>query len=149
MKGTHHLTIVGAVAQLLGVVTVLCSLEGAAFAGTINAATCSRADVGNAVAAATYDDIVVVPAGTCTWATTLTITKGITLQGAGIGSTVINSGVGSGNYVVVYNPDSTSISTDRAFRITGFTWDMKNLSSGMHITNNSTTLAIKKSTDRP
>jgi hypothetical protein len=135
-------------ARSLYVVIALCllllELPTVAYGATVNAASCSRTDVGNAVTTSTYGDTVAVPPGTCTWTSPLTITKGITLQGAGPQATVINSGVGSGNYLLTYNPDSSSISNDRAFRITGFTFDMKNNSSGLHLTNNSSTLAITK-----
>jgi protein-disulfide isomerase/uncharacterized membrane protein len=50
---------------------------------SINAASCSRIDVGNAIAAAVNGDTVVIPAGSCTWDTQLQFTKAITLQGAG------------------------------------------------------------------
>ena len=49
----------------------------------------SYADVHTAVQAAADGDTVIVPAGTQTWTTTLEISKNITLQGAGSGSTVI------------------------------------------------------------
>jgi hypothetical protein len=49
----------------------------------------SLADVQAAIRAAGDGDTVSVPAGTATWTGTLNITKNITLQGAGPGSTVI------------------------------------------------------------
>ena len=58
-------------------------------AATITAANCTLANVRDAVADASDGDVVVVPAGTCTWSSTLTITKSITLKGAGIDRTVI------------------------------------------------------------
>ncbi|HSS15744.1 MAG TPA: hypothetical protein VLQ29_02030, partial [Candidatus Dormibacteraeota bacterium] len=39
--------------------------------------------------AAINGDTITLPAGTFTWSTTLTINKAITLQGAGIGATII------------------------------------------------------------
>lgn len=51
-------------------------------AATIGATTCSRADVGSAVTAAGYGDTVNVPAGSCTWTSSLTITKGIIFEGS-------------------------------------------------------------------
>jgi len=51
------------------------------------------ADVASAIGASSNGDIVVVPAGTCTWGTGgtyLSINKSITLQGSGIDSTIIN-----------------------------------------------------------
>jgi len=72
----------------LAVSTVL-SIAGRVEAASITAGSCSRNDVGNAVTSASDGDTVQVPAGTCSWTSTLTITKGITLIGAGIGQTII------------------------------------------------------------
>jgi hypothetical protein len=68
-------------------------------AATRNAASCSRTDVGNAVNSAADGDTIVIPAGTCTWTTSLAITnKILTLQGAGPNSTVIVDGVSKATY---------------------------------------------------
>ncbi len=58
----------------------------------INAASVSEADVTTAIAAASNGDTVVIPAGTATWTSKLTITKAITLRGNGIGNTIIRDG---------------------------------------------------------
>src|SRR5689334_20873000 len=92
---------------------------------TIGAATCSRSDVGSAVAAATYGDTVTVPAGTCTWTSPLTITKGIRLTGAGSSETIIQSGP-VGGYLLTYTPDNTSVTTNARLEVSGFTFDMAN-----------------------
>ena len=42
-------------------------------------------------------DTITVPSGTFTWATKITITKAITLQGQGVGTTIIKDNVQSGN----------------------------------------------------
>ena len=55
--------------------------SGAAQATTINARSPSLTDVRTAIASAADGDTVIVPAGTAVWRDTLTITKGITLQG--------------------------------------------------------------------
>lgn len=71
---------------------VLLFLTGAtAQAATINAASCSFADVTSAVNAAVNGDTVVLPScpGGVSYTSTLTISKGITLQGQGIGVTVL------------------------------------------------------------
>jgi hypothetical protein len=51
-------------------------------AATITAASVSFDDVSAAVASAVDGDIVMIPAGTATWTSTFTLTKGITLLGA-------------------------------------------------------------------
>src|SRR5437773_5444316 len=65
-------------------------------AATISAASCSRTDVANAVASAAAGDTVTIPAGTCSWSSTLSITKGITLMGAGEGKTILQDNVSKG-----------------------------------------------------
>ncbi len=62
-------------------------------AAVINAASASRVDVGTAVASASDGDTVVIPIGTAQWSTSLTITKAITVQGAGIGLTIIQDDI--------------------------------------------------------
>jgi hypothetical protein len=62
-------------------------------------------------------DTVVVPAGTASWTTSLTVTKNITLRGAGIGKTIILDAVPRA-------PQSHAIAVvltkDLPFRLTGF-----------------------------
>ena len=65
-------------------------------AQTVNAASCSSTDVQNAINAAVAGGTVSIPAGTCSWTSTLNISKGITLSGAGQGTTVIQDNVSKG-----------------------------------------------------
>ena len=80
------------------VLNVLFSSEGQA-ATIINAVNCSAAAVLAAVNAAPDGGTVAIPAcpGGVSWPTTLTVTKGITVQGAGIGVTVLLDGVPKGD----------------------------------------------------
>ena len=55
---------------------------GHAKSATVEAKSAALADVKSAIASAGEGDTVTVPAGTASWASTLTITKGITLKGA-------------------------------------------------------------------
>ncbi|MBR9677354.1 PGF-pre-PGF domain-containing protein [Candidatus Woesearchaeota archaeon] len=59
-------------------------------ATTLQACSCDYADVSAAVTAANPEDTVNVPAGTCTWSNSITIGNDVTLQGAGIGNTLIS-----------------------------------------------------------
>jgi hypothetical protein len=68
-----------------------------ASAATTTAANCSHSAVAAAIGAAVNGDTVVIPAGTCEWNRNLTIDKAITLQGQGIGKTVILDGVPIGS----------------------------------------------------
>lgn len=63
-------------------------------AATLTSASCSRADVGDAVNRANNGDTILIPSGRCTWTTNLTIKgKYLTLRGAGIDQTVITDGI--------------------------------------------------------
>ena len=72
---------------------------GTLWAATITATSCSRNDVETAVNSAANGDTVLIPSGTCTWTTNLTIgNKYLTLQGAGAGPTIIRDGVSKDVY---------------------------------------------------
>ncbi|MCX6746941.1 MAG: hypothetical protein NTU63_02280, partial [Candidatus Pacearchaeota archaeon] len=93
---------------------------------TIYALSCSYTDVSNAVISAPNGSIVQIPAGNCTWSSTLTINKQITLRGAGINSTQLNRNA---------NDDSSFInivlSSDVPVRITNiyFKYPLTNLNA--------------------
>src|SRR5208283_1651887 len=100
-------------------------------AAIINAASCSQDDVNAAIAVASNGDTVTVPAGNCTWTTeisnttSVTISQGITLQGAGIDVTTITDGCahnlvngGGREFPLAVSPPSGQI-----VRITGFTFN--------------------------
>jgi hypothetical protein len=80
-KRNHAVLIVGMLLTVLARVTV---------AGVvIESRSVSFSDVSSAISSAHDGDTVVVPAGTASWTSTLTIAKGITLQGAGNDTTII------------------------------------------------------------
>lgn len=108
-----------------------------ASAATINAASCSSTAVTSAIAAASNGDTVRVPAGTCTWSSppSLPSSKGISLIGAGAGSTVITL---TGTLDSICSPG-------KPHRISGFTFQnapsitglmVGGACSGMRIDNN-------------
>jgi len=95
-----------------------------AAAATIQASSCSRDAVQSAINSARDGDIVVIPAGNCTWNSTVSISdKSITLQGAGIDRTIITDaipwvdGAGKARVFEWFTKDSGGIS-----RMTGFTF---------------------------
>lgn len=80
-------------------------------AANINAASCSQTDVQSAINAAADGDRVLVPAGSCTWTTTISWSgKDLTLEGNGIGSTIIT----------INGPTPAIESNATASRVTGF-----------------------------
>lgn len=108
MKTPAHI-ILNLVAALLAIST--------SEAATINAASCSSANITTAISSASAGDTVQVPAGNCTWNGTGAVAinnKNITLQGAGIDVTTISITSGEG-----FRVPATNIG---AFRITGFTF---------------------------
>lgn len=67
------------------------SLPGMGYAATIYASSCSRSHVQTAIDSSTTGDTVVIPSGSCTWTSGVSIpsSKKLSIIGAGIGSTVI------------------------------------------------------------
>ena len=108
--------------RLAGIVCFLVLLASPAAGAVRDAASCSQADILAAVAVSANGDTIRIPAGTCVWTSTITINKGVTLQGAGIDQTIlvdarVRSGGGSnGNLMAVNVPNGT------IFRLTGTTW---------------------------
>lgn len=123
---------------LLPVILPLTEISEAAI---IDAASCSYGDVSAAISSASAGDTVSVPAGSCTWTSSLTIIKGITLKGAGIGSTVIKKETGS--IIIKYQPVTPT--SDETFRLTGFTLDENNTGDNVvYIENTSLTTTLTK-----
>src|SRR6478672_4060547 len=88
------------------------------YAATWPAIDAQEANVAAAIANASDGDTVTVPPGVVTWSAQLTITKHITLQGAGIGQTVIydNAPKGGDQHLIL-----VTLSGDNPpFRLTGF-----------------------------
>ncbi len=67
-------------------------MVGQSEAATISASSCSESAVRSAIDSASNGDTVTVPAGSCSWNSGFTISKGIHLKGAGPTSTKINMG---------------------------------------------------------
>ena len=80
-------------------------------AATRTAASASLADVTTAIAASADGDTVNIPAGSATWSSALSLTKAITLKGAGSTSTTISAG---GITML-----TVSLSADKPVRISG------------------------------
>jgi hypothetical protein len=110
------------VLQLCLGIFMLCLLSTPAVAATVTASSCSAAAVQSAVNAASSGDTVAVPAGNCTWTTTVDIPAGknITIQGAGIDVTTITR-TGKGQSFNIGNTAS---------RIIGFTFNLGGVYSG-------------------
>ena len=91
-------------------------------AATITARSVSFTDVASAVGLAKDGDLVVVPAGTAGWTSTLTLAKGIQLEGAGNNATVILDNIprttGGGAVPII----SGKFTATQSFRLTGFTF---------------------------
>lgn len=115
---THKAVFVTLVVFCLGLYAFAPGADGA----TVTAASASYAAVSAAVSAASAGDTVQVPAGSATWGSTLSITKGITLAGAGIGVTVITSSIAN-NFAALINYTPSTPAFNTPFRVTGFTLD--------------------------
>ena len=82
---------------------LFCLTSAKIHAATHPAATPSKADVETAVTAASNGDTIIIPSGTATWTATLTVSKAVTFQGAGIGQTIIKDGMASGSAFLIWN----------------------------------------------
>ena len=78
--------------RLSFLILCLCLWGGQVDAAIIAAASCSRDDAVTAISSASIGDIVTVPAGECTWASNITVSQKITVQGAGTELTKITGG---------------------------------------------------------
>ena len=94
---------------------------------TILAASCSQMDVQIAIDAVSDGDIVLVPAGNCTWNTPALNTpavsiyqKGITIQGSGVGQTIITDNTSDSGWN--HNLIRVDLLDSQRFRLTGFSF---------------------------
>jgi len=90
-------------------------------ASIINAASVSQADVSAAINSAANGDTVVIPAGTSTWTTGISVSgKAIKIQGAGsgriIGRTLTSTTVGTGSKTFT-TQSGLSITTGQTLRV--------------------------------
>ena len=118
--------------SILALLAVMWVMIGLSYADTHTASSCSLAHVQAAHDAADRGDTVTVPAGSCTWSSYLSITKSITLQGAGAGVTTITTGFSAvsgagwgfnpGQNLIYIKPANIASDTDVLMRITGFTF---------------------------
>lgn len=103
----------------IGILALACGTVGTAQGETITAADTSQTEVQNAVNRASDGDTVVIPKGSSTWKTKVSVlNKSITLQGSGIGLTVITSGITT----LFHNAPLFVDATGKAVRVTGFTF---------------------------
>lgn len=107
--------------RLLATMTAGFSILG--HAEVVPAASCSQAAVQAAVNAVSSGGTVTIPAGTCTWSNIVTVTKAISIRGAGIGSTVINGTLNApyGTALVTYSPNAAE--AVKVFDLSGLTVD--------------------------
>ena len=96
-------------------------VESNAQAATVAAASCSHTDVQTAINTAVAGDTVTVPAGSCTWTSTVTITgKALTLTGAGKTLTLITD-QGSGGAALNITASATNFVDVSGFKFTAST----------------------------
>jgi hypothetical protein len=70
---------------------LFCLLPGMAHAGTYTAATCNRSDVNAVINGPTHTavdgDVIIIPTGTCTWTSGISVSAGIDITGQGTPNT--------------------------------------------------------------
>jgi hypothetical protein len=135
---------------------------GAAQATTINARSPSVTDVKTAIASAADGDTVIVPAGTAVWRSTLTVDKGITLQGqtttdstngTAVDNTIIQDSdarrrPGGSPFIIVASQ------LGKSYRITGLTFDggsatVTNYNGAIQLAGNSHSVRLDHCNFRP
>jgi hypothetical protein len=103
-------------------------------AATVSAASCTTAAVQSAYNATVTGDTLAIPAGSCTWSSGITVTKNITIQGAGQGTTAscnpalhtcLTSTAGQGSQLFLITP-----SQDLPVRVTGIHFNLGSLQNG-------------------
>jgi hypothetical protein len=104
---------------VLTAVTLL-SVVGQVEAAVVRAKSVLLTDVRSAVDSARDGDTVIVPPGTASWTSTFTITKGITLQGAGNERTVILDNIRRSG--AVQTVVRIRLTPTQSFRLSGFTF---------------------------
>jgi hypothetical protein len=106
----------------LGWLLLACS--GTGIGSTIVASGCSGSQVQSAIDAAGNGDTVQVPAGSATWTSSVLVTgKSITLQGAGVGQTVITRNTAANSDAALV----AMLSPGYRFTLSGFTFSTVNL----------------------
>jgi parallel beta-helix repeat protein len=109
--------------RLLFILALISVSGGTVFSATILSAGVSAAQVQAAINAAQNGDTVVVPAGSATWTSTVVIqNKGITLQGAGEGQTIITRNTPT----IQASALTVRPTTGNFIRVTGFTFQTVN-----------------------
>lgn len=120
----------------------VCGSRVVGHAATIAASSCSQSAVQSAINSASSGDTVTIPSGTCTWSSTVSVTKAISIKGAGIGSTVINGSINApyGTGLVEYAPTSTEAA--KVFELSGITCNANYQTGCLHAYAPSSTVAI-------
>src|SRR5262245_12890470 len=99
---------------------VICIWNGFSALGTVYNSDGSASNVQFTHDSLAHDgDTITMPAGTFTWATKVSFTKAITLQGTGTGSTIVRDNVQTPNQFLYWDLRSTS---NGAARLTGITF---------------------------
>jgi hypothetical protein len=100
-------------------ITLVYSCEAASSSNPSTPAELSLAKVKEAISAAKAGETVTLTAGSATWDSSITITKGISIIGAGIGKTIITAG---SDHIFKCTPDSETRANQYEIRISGFTF---------------------------
>jgi hypothetical protein len=117
-------SLLGSNSGFLFLATLLLTVPQGLEANIINATSPALSEVQSVINSAVDGDTVVIPAGTATWTSKMTITKAITLQGAGVGSTIIKDGVQSKQLLVF------TLVAGKASRMTGIEFQNGGRTSG-------------------
>lgn len=82
--------------------------NGNAYGQTIAASSCLQSDVQSALSSAAAGSTIMLPAGTCTWTSSLSVSIGVSIIGAGQGSTIILDDINQAPMFSVTLPSASS-----------------------------------------
>lgn len=100
------------------------------------------ASVSSCVSGASRNDTINVQAGSATWSSTLNLTKGVKLLGAGKTNTLITS---SGGVLLVHiTPDATAIANEEIIKVDGFRFDGASTSQTLLISDGASGVSSSK-----
>lgn len=103
--------------------------------------TLSRADVVACITASGRENTIALPAGSATWSSDVTITKGTWLKGAGIGQTIITFSGASTNLNLT--PDATAIDNEEMIKVSGIEFDGNNVTNDFILLGGASSFATK------
>jgi hypothetical protein len=111
--------------RIVALIAALIFPVGSVFAADVNATTCSSTDVAAAIASASAGDRVLIPSGTCSWASAVTLAKSLTIAGQTTTSRNASTYQVTPTDRTIIQKNGFVVTATTGVRITGITFDGK------------------------